>query len=125
MKTISIYEEGNPYLTGLSPEKAVEVYRTLQLTHPNLTYYFVDESTGEQVGLPDLEPSLTIVPFIDDAGELIGFNVSFGVDGFAAVVINEDKSLTIDDWDYDCIHPSLVDSFDKYILDAVKSKLKK
>jgi len=56
MKTISIYEEGNPYLTGLSPEKAVEVYRTLQLTHPNLTYYFVDESTGEQVSLLTLEP---------------------------------------------------------------------
>ncbi len=125
MNTISIYEEGSPLIKNLSPKKACEVYRSLQLTHPSLAHYFVDQESGQQVGLPDLEPCLTIIPFIDDAGELIGFNVSFGIDGFAVVVINEDKSLTIDDWDYDCLHPSIVDEFDKYIFDAIKYNLSK
>ncbi len=55
MKTISIYEEGKPYIKGLSPEKACEIFRSLQLTHPSITYYLVDEQNGEQTSLYQLE----------------------------------------------------------------------
>ena len=55
MKTISIYEEGKPYIKGLSPEKACEIFRSLQLTHPSITYYLVDEQNGEQISLYQLE----------------------------------------------------------------------